>query len=73
MIKKNKMHEYTIHNGKFIGKFEELYKDFKDPFAQTKIEKFETTKKIILNYCQMIKDKKKIKSKLLKLVVVSAS
>ena len=63
MIKKNKMHEYTIHNGKFIGKFEELYKDFKDPFAQTKIEKFETTKKIILNYCQMIKDKKKNKIK----------
>ncbi len=63
MKKKNKMHRYTIYNGKFIGKFEELYKDFKDPFAQTKIEKFETTKKIILNYCQMIKDKNKNKIK----------
>ena len=57
------MNRYNIYNVKFIGKFEELYKDFKDPFAQTKIEKFETTKKIILNYCQMIKDKNKNKIK----------
>lgn len=59
MKKKNLMHEYTICNGKFVGNFEGLYKSFKDPFAQTKIEKFETSKKAIINYCEMIKYNKK--------------
>ena len=36
------MHQYTIDNGNLIGNFEGLYKDFKDPFLQTKKEKFET-------------------------------
>ena len=47
---RNKMHQYTIYKGKLIGDFEGLYKDFKDPFLQSKKEKFETTKKVIINY-----------------------
>ena len=43
---KKKMHQYTIYNEKMIGDFEGLYKNFKDPFVQTKKEKFETSKKL---------------------------
>ena len=56
---RNKMHQYTISKGKMIGNFEGLYKDFKDPFLQTQKEKFETSKKVIINYCEMIKNKQK--------------
>ena len=41
------MHRFTISNGKMIGDFEGLYKNFKDPFLQSK-EKFETSKKQLL-------------------------
>ena len=61
-IKKNKlrkeMHKYTISNGKLVGDFEGLYKNFKDPFLQSTKEKFETSKKIIINYCQLLQNNK---------------
>ena len=44
-------------------------KNFKDPFLQTKKEKFETSKKVIINYCQLLQFKKKKKLKTLKLDV----
>ena len=53
------MHQYTISDGKLIGNFEALYKDFKDPFLQTQKEKFETSKKAIINYCQLLQYGKK--------------
>lgn len=56
---RKKMHQYTICNGKFIGNFEDLYKNFKDPFLQSKKEKFETSKKAIINYCQLLQSTKK--------------
>ena len=56
---RKKMHQYTISNGKMVGNFEELYKDFKDPFLQSEKEKFETSKKAILNYCQLLQHGKK--------------
>ena len=59
---RKKMHQYTIYNGKLIGNFEDLYKDFKDPFMQTKKEKFETSKKAIINYCQLLQYKRKKKT-----------
>ena len=55
---KKKMHQYTIYDGKMIGDFEGLYKNFKDPFVQTKKEKFETSKKAIINYCQLLQSKR---------------
>lgn len=61
------MSKYTINNGKFIGKFEELYKKFDNPFLQTEMEKYETTKKIILNYVNELKDKNKKKLKTLEI------
>ena len=61
---RKKMHQYTIHNGKLVGNFEGLYKNFTDPFLQTKKEKFETSKKAIINYCQLLQyeNKKKLKT-----------
>tara|TARA_B100000900_G_scaffold416215_1_gene450140 strand:+ start:21088 stop:21720 length:633 start_codon:yes stop_codon:yes gene_type:complete len=56
---RKKMHQYTICDGKMIGDFEGLYKNFKDPFIQTKKEKFETSKKAIINYCQLLQSEKK--------------
>jgi len=55
---RKKMHRFTISNGKMIGDFEGLYKNFKDPFVQTKKEKFETSKKAIINYCQLLQSKR---------------
>ena len=55
------MHEYTIFNGKFIGDFEGLYRSFKDPFTQSKKEKFETSKAAIINYCNLLQEKQKKK------------
>jgi 2-polyprenyl-3-methyl-5-hydroxy-6-metoxy-1,4-benzoquinol methylase len=66
---RKKMHEFTIYNGKMIGDFEGLYKEFKDPFLQSKKEKFETSKKAIINYCELIKDKNKRKKKLITLEI----
>tara|TARA_B110000037_G_C17048983_1_gene476907 strand:+ start:740 stop:895 length:156 start_codon:yes stop_codon:yes gene_type:complete len=48
------MHQYTIFKGKLIGDFEGLYKDFKDPSLQTQKEKFETSKKVIINHFYII-------------------
>jgi len=61
---RKKMHKYTICNGKFIGDFEGLYKNFNDPFLQSKKEEFETSKKAIINYCELLQSvkKKKLKS-----------
>jgi SAM-dependent methyltransferase len=64
---RKKMHQYTISNGKMVGDFEGLYKNFKDPFLQTKKEKFETSKKVIINYCQSLQFKKKKKLKTLEI------
>lgn len=61
------MHKYTISNGKMIGNFEGLYKDFKDPFLQTQKEKFETSKKAIINYCQLLQYTRKKKLKTLEI------
>jgi 2-polyprenyl-3-methyl-5-hydroxy-6-metoxy-1,4-benzoquinol methylase len=58
---KIKMHEYTIFNGKLIGDFEGLYRSFKDPFTQSKKEKFETSKAAIINYCNLLQEKQKKK------------
>ena len=41
--------EYVFQNGKFIGDFESMYKDFDDPWNQTTREEFATDKAITLN------------------------
>lgn len=63
ILSKNKkeMHRYTIHNGKLIGDFEGLYRSFEDPFTQSKKEKFETSKAAVINYCNLLQEKRKKK------------
>lgn len=56
---RKKMHKFTICNGRFVGDFEGLYKKFNDPFLQSKKEKFEISKKAIINYCQLLQSSKK--------------
>ena len=53
------MHKYTICNGKLIGNFEGLYRSFKDPFNQSKKGKFETSKAAIINYANLLQEKRK--------------
>ena len=43
--------KFTFNKGRMIGDFEGYYRNFKNPFLQTEKEKFETTKKAIINYC----------------------
>ena len=52
------MHRFTISNGKMIGDFEGLYKNFKVPFYNQKKKSLKLPKAII-NYCQLIQSKKK--------------
>lgn len=61
------MSNYVFYKGKFKGKFEELYKNIKCPFNQVEQEKFETSKKAIINYCEMISYNKKKKLKTLEI------
>ena len=56
---------YTFSRGKMIGNFEGYYKNFSNPFLQTKKEKFETSKRAIVNYCQLIQSKKNKKLKVI--------
>ena len=56
--------KFTFNKGKMIGDFEGYYRNFENPFLQTEKEKFETSKKAIINYCQMLKSKSKRKKKL---------
>ena len=50
MTKYSKYQDYVIKNGKFIGEFEEMYRDFDDPWNQKKIEIHKEEKKICLEF-----------------------
>ena len=56
--------DFIIKNGRFIGKFEEMYQLIDDPWNYKKIGNQNIDYKIILNYCDLIKElnnKKNIK------------
>lgn len=50
--------DYVIKDGKFIGKFEEMYRDFDDPWEQTKNEEWASEKAVALSHIQKLKAKK---------------
>ena len=58
-----KYQDLVIKNGKFVGKFEEMYQKFPDPWNLIKKNKFgqNLNYKIILHYCSEIKKLKKSK------------
>lgn len=48
--------EYIFDNGKFIGDFEGLYRDFKDPWGQTEVfDSHDTRRFLALNHCKRIR------------------
>jgi SAM-dependent methyltransferase len=59
---KIKYQDYVIKNGKFVGKFEEMYKNFSDPWNLLKTSKIESNLNydIIFSYCDYLKKKKKL-------------
>jgi predicted TPR repeat methyltransferase len=59
---KIKYQDYVIKDGKFVGKFEEMYQNFSDPWNLLKKNKLNTNLnyKIIYNYCNQLKKKKKL-------------
>ena len=62
---KLKYQDLVIKNGKFIGKFEEMYQKFSDPWNLLKKNKLDEgggnlNYKIIYNYCNQLKQKKKL-------------
>ncbi len=59
---KTKYQDYVIKDGKFVGKFEEMYQKFSDPWNLIKINKTDNNLnyKIIYNYCNQLKQKKKL-------------
>ena len=59
---KIKYQDYVIKDGKFVGKFEEMYQKFSDPWNLLKNNKldYNLNYKIINNYCNQLKQKKKL-------------
>ena len=58
-----KYQDLVIKDGKFIGKFEEMYQKFSDPWNLLKKNKLDGVEgslnyKIIYNYCKKLKQKK---------------
>lgn len=44
--------DFVIRDGRFIGKFEEMYQRFEDPWEQTKREAYSSDKAVALNLIQ---------------------
>jgi len=61
---KLKYQDLVIKNGKFVGKFEEMYQKFSDPWNLLKKNKLDRggnlNYKIIYDYCNKLKQKKKL-------------
>jgi SAM-dependent methyltransferase len=47
--------DYVIKGGKFVGEFEEMYRDFSDPWEQTTREKWASEKALALHLIQKLK------------------
>ena len=59
---KLKYQDLVIKDGKFVGKFEEMYQKFSDPWNLLKNNKLDSNLnyKIIYYYCNKLKHKKKL-------------
>lgn len=56
--KYSRYQDYVIKDGKLVGEFEEMYRDFPDPWEQTSKERHKTEKKIALHLLNQIKAKR---------------
>lgn len=59
MNKYSNFHDYVIKDGKFIGEFESMYRDFEDPWEQNTKERWASDKIITLNWCERFKEEYK--------------
>lgn len=50
--------DYVIHDGTFIGEFENMYQDYEDPWFQTVKEQWASDKAIAINLMRKLKVKK---------------
>jgi SAM-dependent methyltransferase len=57
MDTKNSYQDFVIKDGQLIGKFEEMYQEFSDPWKQTSREIFASEKKIGLNLLEHLSKK----------------
>lgn len=58
--KHSRYQDYVIKDGKFVGEFEEMYRDFSDPWEQTTREEWASEKAVALNLINKFKAKKVI-------------
>ena len=54
--KYDRYQDYVIKDGKFVGDFDEMYRDFDDPWEQTHRERWKTEKSVALSWLEMLKD-----------------
>jgi SAM-dependent methyltransferase len=54
MPKHPRYQDYVIAGGKLVGEFEEMYRDFDDPWEQTTREQFRSEKAVALNLIQQL-------------------
>ncbi|MBF0556677.1 MAG: methyltransferase domain-containing protein [Nitrospirae bacterium] len=52
--------DYVIKDGKLVGEFEQMYRDFDDPWEQTIREQWASEKAVVLNLIQKLKARKVI-------------
>ena len=66
-----KYQDYVIKDGKFVGKFDEMYQKFNDPWLlQNSYKKLENLHyRIIYYYCERVRSINKIKKKLITLEI----
>ena len=49
--------DYVIKQGKLVGEFDDMYKDFDDPWHQSTLEVFASEKVVGLNLLKHLKEK----------------
>lgn len=54
MTKYERYQDYVIANGKLVGEFEQMYKDFDDPWEQSTYEQFASEKAICVNLIESL-------------------
>jgi len=58
--KYSRYQDYVIRDGKLIGEFEEMYKDFEDPWEQTTRKEYASEKAVVINLIKKSHAKKLI-------------
>lgn len=53
-MKEKSYQDYVIKDGKFIGKFEEMYQNFDDPWEQTVLEEYASEKAVCVNLVKFL-------------------